>query len=121
MKHSVIPSSESSLSTQGMPPRERLLGMKAKRTLGNTVGQIILTLIVGNLVFADADKNVGVQNIADANVRQSKHTADTGGHHLLAFPNQTEDCITIKFGEICGTADHAVENLEFAFSAKSHH
>ena len=44
MNHSVVHSSPSSPSTQSMPPRGRLLGMKAKRTLSNTVGQVILTL-----------------------------------------------------------------------------
>ena len=62
-----------------------------------------------------------MQDIIDADVGQSQHSADTGGHHLLTFPNQTEDRVAVELGEISGTADHAVEDFELVFAVQSHH
>ena len=45
MHHSPSHPPEVSRSTQDTPPRGRLLGMRAKRIVGNTVGQVVLTLL----------------------------------------------------------------------------
>ena len=64
---------------------------------------IVKTLIIFYRLFADTDDNIGVENVVDTDMGKCKHIADTGGHHLFAFPRQTEDHVAVEFGQVGGS------------------
>ena len=77
-------------------------------------------MIIGDGGFGNSDDDIRMDDVIGTDVRQGKHAADAGGHHLFAFPHQTEDQITIELGQVGRPLDKLIHHFKFGSTGKGH-